>query len=77
MQVGAPYFHAGNARTLEELFDDVLFNEHHRSAIAQVFTPTPAQVQQLVAFVLSIDEDEAAFPIPAKGNTGGDLCFYP
>jgi cytochrome c peroxidase len=77
MQVGAPYFHAGNARTLEELFNDVLFNQHHRSAIAQVFTPTPAQVQQLVAFVLSIDEDEPTLAIPAKSAVGGDLCFYP
>ncbi len=77
MQVGAPFFHAGNARTLEELLDDTLFSGHHRSAIATVFTPTDDQKRQLVAFMLSIDEDEAAAPIPAKGSTGGDLCFFP
>ncbi|MBK8256368.1 MAG: hypothetical protein IPK82_27325 [Polyangiaceae bacterium] len=76
MQVGAPYFHAGQARTLEEAFDDV-FKAHYQSAIAQVFNPTPAQKQQLVAYVLSIDESEAPFMIPAKGASGGDICFYP
>jgi hypothetical protein len=76
MQTGAPYFHAGNARTLEELFDEGLFSGHHRSAIAQVFSPTQATLRQLVAFILAIDEDEAPLPIPVKGPTGGDLCFY-
>ena len=76
MQVGAPYFHAGNARTLEEVLSS-LFLQHHQSAIAAVFNPDANQVKQLVAYLLSIDEDEAPFAIPAKGNTGGDLCFYP
>ena len=77
VQVGAPYFHAGNARTLEELFDDALFNQHHRSAVAQVFNPSEEQKRQLVAYLLSIDEDETAVPIPDAGSTGGDLCFFP
>ncbi len=76
-QIGAPFFHAGNARTLEELLDDTLFAGHHRSAIASVFTPTDDQKRQLVAFLLSIDEAEPAAAIPAKGATGGDLCFFP
>jgi len=76
MQVGAPYFHAGNARTLEEVFNN-LFLKHHQSAIANVFAPNATQVKQLVAYMLSLDEDEMPFPIPAKGNQGGDLCFYP
>jgi len=77
MQVGAPYFHAGNARTLEEVLDDALFAAHHRSAIAQVFTPDDTMKRQLVAFLLAIDEDEPALAILPKGATGGDLCFYP
>jgi cytochrome c peroxidase len=77
MQVGAPYFHAGNARTLEELFDDTLFKNHHASAIASVFTIDATKRAQLVAFLLSIDEDEPTVAIPAKGTTGGDICFYP
>jgi len=76
-QVGAPYFHAGNARTLEELFDDTLFKGHHSSAIATVFSIDATKRAQLVAFLLAIDEDEPTLAIPAKGATGGDLCFYP
>jgi YVTN family beta-propeller protein len=76
VQVGAPYFHAGNARTLEEAFS-TMFVGHHQSAIASVFAPSATQVKQLVAFLLSIDENEPAVAIPAKGNKGGDICFYP
>ncbi|APR82022.1 collagen triple helix repeat domain protein [Minicystis rosea] len=75
-QVGAPFFHAGNARTLEELFGN-LFTAHHQSPVAQVFSPSATEVKQLVAYVLSIDEDETSFAIPAKGASGGDICFYP
>jgi hypothetical protein len=74
MQVGAPYFHAGNARSLEEVFNDALFAGHHRSAIAQVFTPDATKTRQLVAYVLSLDEDEATLPIPALSSAGGDFC---
>ncbi|MFT3775436.1 MAG: hypothetical protein QM820_59575 [Minicystis sp.] len=76
LQVGAPYFHAGNARTLEEVLS-ALFVGHHQSPVAQVFSPSAAQVKQLVAYMLSIDEDEQPFAIPAKGAAGGDICFYP
>jgi YVTN family beta-propeller protein len=74
MSVGAPYFHAGNARTLEEAFSTT-FVKHHQSAVANIFTPDATQVKQLTAYILSIDEDEAPFMIPAKGASGGDLCF--
>lgn len=76
MQIGAPYFHAGNARTLEELFDN-MFAAHHQSAVAQVFTIDATKRRQLVAYLLAIDEDEATVAIPAKGANGGDICFYP
>jgi hypothetical protein len=75
LQVGAPYFHAGNARTLEEAFG-ATFVGHHQSPIAQIFNPTPAQIQQLVAFLLSIDESTLPIAIPAAGNRGGDICFH-
>ncbi len=80
LQSGAPYFHAGNARTLEEVFADdatVSFKGHFQSPVAQIFAPNAAQVKQLVAYLMSIDEDEQSFVIPAKGAKGGDLCFYP
>jgi YVTN family beta-propeller protein len=74
--VAAPFFHAGNARTLEEVFASQ-FKGHSQSAVAQIFAPSPDQVRQLVAYVLSVDESEAPFAVPALGNAGGDLCHYP
>jgi YVTN family beta-propeller protein len=74
-QVGAPYFHAGNARTLEEAFG-AAFVGHHQSPIAQIFNPTAMQIQQLVAFLLSIDESTSPIAVPAVGARGGDICFH-
>ncbi|MFT3836895.1 MAG: hypothetical protein QM723_07855 [Myxococcaceae bacterium] len=76
LQTGAPYFHAGNARTLEELLS-ATFTGHHQSAIANVFAPNAAQVQQLVAYLLSIDGSTTAIPVPVAGAGGGDICAYP
>ena len=75
LQTGAPFFHGGNARTLEEVFDDI-FEGHHKSAIANVFTPVASDKRKLVAFLLSIDEDTDLTEIPALGATGGDLCSF-
>lgn len=72
MSVGAPYYHAGNARTLEEVFS-TQFAKHHQ-ALAQAFAPNAAQVKQLVAFILSIDENEAPLTVPALGANGGVIC---
>ena len=76
LQVGAPYFHAGNARTLEEVLSTT-FQGHFQTAVASVFSPTPTQVEQLVAFMLSIDESTAASTVPAVGAAGGVICHYP
>jgi len=76
LQVGAPYFHAGNARSLEEVFN-AIFVKHHQSAIAQVFNPSATQVKQLVAFLLSIDGSTTPVAIPTAGANGGDICHYP
>jgi mono/diheme cytochrome c family protein len=76
LQIGAPYFHAGNARSLEEVFNAV-FVGHHQSAVAGAFSPTATQVKQLVAFMLSIDGSMSPTPIPAAGMAGGDICHYP
>ncbi len=73
LQVGAPYFHAGNARTLEEALSTT-FAGHYQSAVAQVFSPTATQVQQLVAYMLSIDASTTTVAIPALGASGGDFC---
>jgi YVTN family beta-propeller protein len=76
LQVGAPYFHAGNARSLEELFN-AMFVGHH-NALGAVFSPTPATVKQLVAYLLSIDGSATALALPAGPSAeGGDICHYP
>jgi mono/diheme cytochrome c family protein len=75
LSVGAPYFHAGNARSLEEVLDGI-FAGHHTSAVAQVFVPDATKTKQLVAYLLSIDEDELAPPLAAKNGSGGDICSY-
>jgi hypothetical protein len=71
MVTGAPYFHAGAARTLEEAFGETF--DRHRRAFAENFRPDATQVRQLVSYVLSIDEDTAAPTAPALGFAT-DLC---
>jgi YVTN family beta-propeller protein len=71
MVTGAPYFHAGGARTLEEAFGETF--DRHRRAFAENFRPDATQVRQLVSYILSIDEDTAAAPAPALGFAT-DLC---
>ncbi len=51
---GAPYLHAGNARSLEELLSST-FRSHYR-AFDVNFTPSATQVRQLAAYLQSIDE---------------------
>jgi cytochrome c peroxidase len=74
--LGAPYFHAGNARTLEEVFSST-FNTHAR-ALAPMFLSNPkaraTQVRQLVAFLLSIDDGTAASTAAPSVPYATDLC---
>ncbi|HMV69617.1 MAG TPA: hypothetical protein PKA64_22435 [Myxococcota bacterium] len=55
VSVGAPYLHAGNARTLEEVLSPT-FQPHVRALDAN-FAPTPTELRQLAAFLTSIDDD--------------------
>jgi hypothetical protein len=75
LSVGAPYFHAGNARTLEELFDPIFSD--HAAALNPDLTLQPAEIDNLVAFLLSIDETTQIFDIPALGAAGGTFCAAP
>ncbi|MEM9195122.1 MAG: hypothetical protein AAGF12_38475, partial [Myxococcota bacterium] len=73
MSVGAPYLHHGQARTLEELFDDAAWREHLLSA-NPVFLTTGDEAQQkqdLINFLLSIDATTPEQPLPA----GFDGCL--
>ncbi|MDI3281883.1 YncE family protein [Polyangium sp. 15x6] len=77
MQVGAPFFHAGNARTLEELFSTT-FAAHNKALAAPSYLTGPDDIANLVAFVLSIDEDTTLIDLPAQpGAKGGDFCAAP
>jgi hypothetical protein len=80
MQVGAPYFHAGNARTLEELFD-AIFEGHHGALADGGFLEganAAAARDGLVQYVLSIDEGTAPLALPSSaGAEGGDFCQAP
>jgi YVTN family beta-propeller protein len=75
---GAPYLHAGNARTLEALFSDT-FALHHQALSANFLTETDAATRskligQLVQYLLSIDEQTAYPGVPGTGASGGSLC---
>ncbi len=74
MVTGAPYLHGGNARSLEEMFLDDNFVAHARSHSANFLMNAATrtmEVQQLVAFLLTIDD--ATTPI-ARPATVPDLC---
>jgi YVTN family beta-propeller protein len=73
---GAPYLHAGNARTLEEVFAPT-FNAHARAFSAQFLADPKAraeQVRQLVAFLLSLDDGAAPVTTPSTLPYETDLC---
>jgi hypothetical protein len=74
---GAPYFHAGNALTLEAMFSPT-FQAHYQALAPDFLGADDAQradhVAELIQFVLSIDGDTTPMPIPALGPSGGVLC---
>lgn len=80
VQVGAPFFHAGQVRTLEGLLSSTFAT--HREALTGGFLADAspgreAKLTALVAFLLSIDEDAEPIAIPALGPGGGDFCKVP
>jgi cytochrome c peroxidase len=70
LATGAPYFHAGNARSLEELFD-VAFQGHYGAMGAAA--PSSEDIRNLVSYLLSIDETPASEPVPPY-RADLDLC---
>lgn len=77
VQIGAPFFHAGQVRTLEGLLSKTF--AAHREALSGGFLAEgspgrEAKLNALVAFLLSIDEDAETIAIPALGPGGGDFC---
>ncbi|HVY47882.1 MAG TPA: beta-propeller fold lactonase family protein [Minicystis sp.] len=74
LQAGAPYFHAGNARTLEEAFSATFAAHYDAIKTDQNFLTGNDDVKNLVAFLLSIDGQKATEDAPALGPLGGDFC---
>ena len=67
LATGAPYFHAGQAASLEELLTDARWDEHLRAG-NPVFLTTGDVAQQrsdLIEFLLSIDASTTEQAIPA------------
>ena len=76
LAAGGPYLHAGGARTLEVLFSSDLFAVH-RDALRETGAPpfTTTDVDDLVTFLLSIDEKTIPMTIPTPAGTkGGAFC---
>src|SRR5262249_23070183 len=75
MSTGAPYLHAGNARTLEEVFDCNSFAGHVNALSANFCaTATPTIIRQLVSFLESIDEDATVIAPQGSLTYNPDLC---
>ena len=75
----APYFHAGNARTLEAVLSTT-FADHYASintAFLGDAATAAAKREALVQYLLSIDQDTAPIALPALGAEGGDFCAAP
>lgn len=80
MSVGAPYFHAGQVRTLEALLAApfTAHTEALKSGFLAAGAPNrDADVAALVQFILAIDEDTAPIAEPALGANGGSWCSRP
>jgi YVTN family beta-propeller protein len=78
---GGAYLHGGQARTLEALFSST-FATHYQALAPNFLTdsdPTVLQtkINNLVAFLLSIDESTTPLSLPDLGPQGGDFCTAP
>jgi YVTN family beta-propeller protein len=69
LAVGAPYLHHGQARTLRDVFTDGRWIAHLKAGDAG-FNPSSAQIEDLIAFLLSIDAETTEFTVP----TPFDAC---
>lgn len=70
------YFHASNARSLEEVFDPVFALHHLNPAVAPQVPLTAENVRDLVSYLLSLDEDSAE-AVPLATPATGELPFDP
>ena len=78
LATGGPFFHAGNARTLEELLSST-FGTHWKALTVNAnFLSQNGDVNKLVHYLLSIDADTPTIAVPAMpSGQGGDFCAPP
>ena len=65
VNLGGPYLHHGGAETLEDLLDPNGDFTDHLQAGNQVFAPTATDIDNLIAFVQTIDDTTPTIPTPA------------
>ncbi|MDX2005645.1 MAG: hypothetical protein SFU83_10245, partial [Meiothermus sp.] len=70
LQVGAPFLHHGQAKTLSELFSDTKWANHWQAGGNAVLVFNDTQRQDLINFLWSIDATTSEEPIPS----GRDVC---
>jgi hypothetical protein len=78
LALGAPYLHHGQAPTLRDLFADARWQFHTNAGNAN-FSVTLAQagkLDDLIAFLMSIDATTPEIAVPTDAGTGGsfDAC---
>jgi len=78
LALGAPYLHHGQAPTLEDLFVDPRWTFHTNAGNANfsVVLDQPGKLDDLIAFLRSIDATTPEIAVPADPATGGsfDAC---
>lgn len=72
LQVGAPYLHHGQAKTLEELFSDTKWQTHWQAGNANFLIGATAAVDRadLINYLLSIDAQTTEVAVPAGFAAG-------
>lgn len=79
LALGAPYLHHGQAATLAELFTDERWRFHTSAGDANfgVTLAQPGKLDDLTAFLLSIDATTEELDIPTDPSSGNsfDACF--
>ncbi len=78
LALGAPYLHHGQAPSLAELFSDTRWGFHTNAANANfsVALAQPGKLDDLIAFLLSIDSTTEELALPTDPTSGGsfDAC---
>lgn len=78
LALGAPYLHHGQAATLPALFTDARWSFHTNAGNANmsVLLSQPGKLDDLVAFLLSIDATTPEFSMPSDATSGNsfDAC---